>query len=185
MERKIQLHNTEVKYIYKRLRRAKSMTITVRPNASVMVTTPVAFPVWYMEVTLHRQADWILKKINEFSQTKNHTLAGIGPAEYRQYKEASRKYIEQIIQRLNQTYNFSYNRVSVRNQGTMWGSCSQHGNLNFNFKLYFLPHYLAEYVVAHELCHLQELNHSPRFWQLLAQTIPDYKARVKALKSRY
>lgn len=64
----------------------------------------------------------------------------------------------------------------------MWGSCSKKGNLNFNWRLIQLPPELADYVIVHELCHLKELNHSQRFWDLVGQAIPDYKERRQALR---
>jgi hypothetical protein len=83
----------------------------------------------------------------------------------------------------NALYRYTFKRVSIRNTKSRWGSCSEHGNLNFSYKLLFLPEPLADYIVVHELCHLQELNHSPRFWQLVAQTFPDYKERRKVLRT--
>lgn len=182
MEKKIVLKNKEVKYIYKRLRQAKSLTITVKPDASVMVTTPYFFPLHFVEQALHKQADWILAKILHFENTKDKTLSSLGDKEYDRYKTRARYYIIGKVEQLNLVYNFDYNRISIRHQSTIWGSCSQNKNLNFNFKLYFLPDYLAEYVIAHELCHLQELNHSKAFWDLVSRTIPDYKQRVAELK---
>ncbi len=55
-------------------------------------------------------------------------------------------------------------------------------NLNFNYKIVLLPDELADYIVAHEICHLGEFNHSKSFWSLLEKTIPDYMLRRNALK---
>ena len=56
------------------------------------------------------------------------------------------------------------------------------GNLNFNWKLVLLPEELIDYVVVHELAHRKEMNHSPRFWEIVKQQIPDYKERRKRLR---
>ena len=56
-------------------------------------------------------------------------------------------------------------------------------NLNFNYKLYFLPPHLCDYIIVHELCHLVELNHGQQFWDLVAQQIPEYKKCVAELKA--
>jgi len=72
--------------------------------------------------------------------------------------------------------------VKIRDQSSRWGSCSWKGNLNFSYKLVLLPEHLADYVVVHELCHLREMNHSPRFWALVSQTVPDYRAKRRELK---
>lgn len=185
MEKSIVLKDKEIKYIYKRLRQAKSLTITVKPDASVMVTTPYFFPMNFVEHALRKQADWVLAKILHFENTKDEVFAGLGEREYQRYKERAKQFIISQVEELNKIYNFDYHRISVRNQSTVWGSCSQNKNLNFNYKLYFLPGHLAEYVIAHELCHLQKLNHSKEFWGLVAKTIPDYKQRIAELKKRY
>lgn len=79
-------------------------------------------------------------------------------------------------------YGVTWGRVTIRNTVSRWGSASRAGNLNFNYRVLFLPPHLAEYVLVHELCHLRELNHSPRFWALVAETIPDWKERRRALR---
>ena len=67
------------------------------------------------------------------------------------------------------------NRVTVRAQRSRWGSCSSKNNLNFNWKLILAPPQCLDYVVIHELCHLSEFNHSPRFWGLVEAQMRDYK----------
>ena len=74
-------------------------------------------------------------------------------------------------------------RVAIREQKTRWGSCSGKGNLNFNWKLIMAPPQALDYVVIHELCHLVEFNHSPRFWALVERQMPEYKAWKKWLQT--
>jgi len=62
-----------------------------------------------------------------------------------------------------------------------WGSCSTHGAITLNLNLVQASAPLIDYVIVHELCHLREFNHSPRFWALVASVIPDWKTRRKAL----
>lgn len=73
-------------------------------------------------------------------------------------------------------------RIAIRDQKSRWGSCSSKGNLNFNWKLIMAPPEVLDYVVIHELCHIHEFNHSPRFWQLVYAQMPDYEAWKKWLK---
>lgn len=82
----------------------------------------------------------------------------------------------------NNSYNFGLNKINIRNQKTRWGSCSKKGNINFNYKIAFLPARLADYIIVHELCHLGEFNHSSSFWNLVAQTAPDYLEIRRELK---
>ena len=74
-------------------------------------------------------------------------------------------------------------RVAVRDQKTRWGSCSRKGNVNFNWKLIMAPPQALDYVVIHELCHLYEFNHSPRFWALVERQMPEYAVWKKWLKT--
>ncbi|NCA94384.1 MAG: M48 family peptidase, partial [Sphingobacteriia bacterium] len=77
---------------------------------------------------------------------------------------------------------FEFKKISIRSQRTRWGSCSQAGNLNFNYKLIYLPDKIIDYVIVHELCHLDEFNHSRRFWFLVSEIIPDYRILRRELK---
>lgn len=74
-------------------------------------------------------------------------------------------------------------RVSLRDMRRKWGSCSQLGTVTLNTRLFWLEAPLAEYIVCHELAHLIELNHSKAFWAVVAQYMPDYKARIHTLKA--
>jgi predicted metal-dependent hydrolase len=67
-----------------------------------------------------------------------------------------------------------YGRVAIRDQQTRWGSCSQPGNLNFNWRLLLAPPAVLDYVVVHELAHRVEMNHSTRFWRIVAHYCPDF-----------
>ena len=72
--------------------------------------------------------------------------------------------------------------LQIRNQKRRWGSCSSNGVLRFNWRLAMLDPALTEYVVVHELCHLTHMNHSPDFWALVAQHLPDVKERRQRLR---
>lgn len=104
-------------------------------------------------------------------------------AHYLRWKERARVYIYQRVNFFNRKYRFSFNRIAIRNQRSLWGSCSSKRNLNFNYRLLFLPQQISDYIIVHELCHLQELNHSSKFWELVAQAIPEYKERKKRLRN--
>jgi predicted metal-dependent hydrolase len=68
-------------------------------------------------------------------------------------------------------------RVQIRDQRSRWGSCSTRGTLSFNWRLVLAPFDVLDYVVVHELCHLREPNHSSRFWKLVEQRRPDWRAQ--------
>ncbi len=112
---------------------------------------------------------------------KRKILTSFKRREYLQNKEKARILVHQKIEYFNNFYGYEFNRVSIKNQKTRWGSCSSKGNLNFNYRVLFLPEELCDYVIVHELCHLKELNHSKGFWELVSTTISNYKEKRKKL----
>lgn len=102
--------------------------------------------------------------------------------DYLARKEDARKIVTEKIAHFNQYYQFRVGRVSIKNQKSRWGSCSKKGNLNFNYRIVFLPEKLADYIVVHELCHLGQFNHSKKFWDLVSETLPNYQELRKQLR---
>lgn len=93
---------------------------------------------------------------------------------------------EIIIESLNffaKLYGVEYRKVAIRNQKTRWGSCSKSKNLNFNYRVAFLPNNQRNYVIVHEICHLIEFNHSKKFWAEVERAIPNYKEMRKKVRS--
>lgn len=101
---------------------------------------------------------------------------------YLKHKEAARAVILAKLVYWNQFYGLTYKRVAIRNTKRSWGSCTSLKNLNFSYKLLFLPAHLQDYIIVHELCHLKELHHKESFWELVAQTVPKYKEAIEELK---
>ena len=175
-----------MQYTLKHSARARRMRITVRCDASVVVTVPYFFSQNKVEKFLAEKASWILKKVAYFKKIGGADLAlrsHSGAREYKKLKHQAVAFVKERINEINKFYNFSFNRICVKNHKSRWGSCSKKRNLNFNYKIVHLPAELAEYIVAHELCHLKELNHSHRFWALVAKAAPDYKVRRQKLKA--
>ena len=98
-------------------------------------------------------------------------------------KKAARKIILESLDFFANLYDIKYRKVAIRNQRTKWGSCSKSGNLNFNYKVAFLPKDQRDYVIVHEICHIIEFNHSKRFWAEVGRTVPNYKEIRKKVKS--
>ncbi len=90
-------------------------------------------------------------------------------------KEEATNYIPLKIKEFSEIYNFDYNSVRIKNLTSRWGSCSIKRNLTFNSKLMYFGTDVIDYVIIHELCHLKEMNHSNKFWNLVKEIMPDYK----------
>ncbi len=105
-----------------------------------------------------------------------------GRRSYLTHKESARALITDRVIHFNKHYNLPLGKIAIRNQVSRWGSCSKKGNLNFNYKLLFLPAELRDYVIVHEICHVKEFNHGPNFWNLVGEVVPDHRAMNKALR---
>ena len=81
------------------------------------------------------------------------------------------------------TLGVRYNRVSIGDMKSRWGSCSSRGTLRFSWRLLMAPYAVMDYVAAHEVAHLLEMNHSDRFWAHVARCVPDHKERRRWLKT--
>jgi predicted metal-dependent hydrolase len=91
------------------------------------------------------------------------------------YKGQTSRIIAERLPTLAGRLEQKYNRVLIKSQRSRWASCSKKGNLNFNLLLAAAPLEVIDYVIIHELVHLVELDHSPRFWQLVEEADPEYK----------
>ncbi|MSR70476.1 M48 family peptidase [Candidatus Kaiserbacteria bacterium] len=102
--------------------------------------------------------------------------------QYKKYKEQARVAVHARLSYFNSFYNHAYRRVFIKNTKSRWASCSTLGNLNFNYKIIFLPPALQDYLVVHELCHLRHFDHSPAFWALVGEALPAHRAARRALR---
>jgi predicted metal-dependent hydrolase len=80
-----------------------------------------------------------------------------------------------LLEQLSQQTGLSYKKISIRTQKTRWGSCSSSGTISVNDQLLFLPRDTAAYLMIHELCHTQHMNHSPKFWRLVETHCADFR----------
>jgi len=80
-----------------------------------------------------------------------------------------------------ESWGVKFPPMRIRDMKSRWGSCSSKGNVSLNLRLIHMPVDLIDYVVLHELCHLKELNHSPKFWKLMDRVLPDWRERRKRL----
>jgi predicted metal-dependent hydrolase len=98
------------------------------------------------------------------------------------YRIQAKKILEERTMYYAGKLNVKPKRIVIKDQKTKWGSCSSKGNINYNYRIVMAPLNIIDYLVVHELCHLIELNHSQRFWNLVESILPNYKDSLAWLK---
>ncbi|MFA5358550.1 MAG: M48 family metallopeptidase [Patescibacteria group bacterium] len=181
MQRSIELQTKQINYTLKKNPRSRHLRLVVRCDGLV-ATMPHWMGEDVAESFIRQKADWILEKL---ALVKTRAVVQNSRRDYLAKKEIARELIAKKLDYFNIHYNFTFTRVAIRNTKTRWGSCSRSGNLNFNYKILYLPEHLFDYIVVHELCHLEQLNHSPKFWRLVAEAIPGYKAARRELRKTW
>lgn len=174
------IRDKKIFYSIRKSKKAKNIKVAVHNTGEVVLTVPFFMGVKWGERFLRSKKEWLYKKVPSSPvpvQSREEMRK-----DYLAHKEKARKLVRQRIDHFHPFYNVSVQRISIRNQRTRWGSCSQKGNLNFNYKIVKLPEHLRDYIIVHELCHLQEMNHSKRFWELVEKVVPDHKERRRELK---
>lgn len=169
----------------------RHLTLSIHPDGSLVVKAPKHINKEAIERFIAQKSKWIEKKRAYFKahfEKKNkikeelykkygeiYVKSSNQKQEYKKYKETAEELVQERLEYFNATYKFKYNKVSIKNQKTRWGSCSKRGNINFNYKLALIPKRMADYIIIHELCHLKELNHGANFWKLVSVAMPEYK----------
>jgi predicted metal-dependent hydrolase len=104
------------------------------------------------------------------------------PALERWYRRAARTEVGRRLDRACALAGTPHSGLTIRGQRTRWASCSRSGAMSFNWRLLLAPESVLEYVVWHEVCHLQVMDHSPRFWRLLERHCPGYREQARWLR---
>ena len=119
---------------------------------------------------------------------RNGTLhVALGPEPLRDalegwYRRQARAEVARRLDAAAARAGVTYTRLSIRGQRTRWASCSSNGAMSFNYSLLLAPHEILDYVVEHEVAHLEVPDHSPRFWALLESRSPEWRAREEWLR---
>lgn len=180
MEKEIELDGHVIPYTLRVNRRSRSIRLTIHYDGRFVATHPYSVSEKDVVSFIVERSSWILKHINAGAQRGFSTRSTAHS--FSKFKGEAQKYIRKRVKYFNQIYNFNFNRVYVKNHKAQWGSCTRKRNLNFNFRILFLPARLSDYIIVHELCHLGEFSHSKRFWKLVATVLPHYKHLEKELR---
>jgi predicted metal-dependent hydrolase len=105
-----------------------------------------------------------------------------GVALERFYRRAARAEVAARLDAATARAGTAYSGLTIRGQRTRWASCSSEGRMSFNWRLLLAPPEILDYVVEHEVCHLEVMDHSPRFWALLESRVPDWSRHAAWLR---
>lgn len=158
----------------------KTLAVQIRADGTVIARAPLRMSQDRILGFLSEKASWIgMQQDRMRMRTKARQQEGIHLEAEREkeLRAQAKTVLAQRVEYFARQIGVTYGKITVRDQKTRWGSCSQAGNLNFNFRLILAPQEVLDYVVVHELCHRRQMNHSAQFWNEVAQVLPDYRAR--------
>ncbi len=169
--------------IFEHSQRAKRLIISIKPVAGVRVAVPRSTSFEKALDFVYMKKQWVQKHLANIKQTENQRQAQAHS--FRTIDQAkARKRLLDRLQHLAEKYGFAYNKVSIRNQKTRWGSCSHKNNISLNVKLILLPEEPMDYVMLHELVHTRIPNHSKKFWTELDRYVANSKVMAKQLRMK-
>jgi predicted metal-dependent hydrolase len=167
---------------------SRTVSIKIDENG-VIINAGQKVPIEFIDSFLAKKKFWIKDNWKKYESARNtylHLGKEIeGPINEKFYREETRRIVEGLVKLYNIENKFEINNIFIKSQKTRWGSCSNRGNLNFNWKLSMAPPEVIEYVVIHELCHRLEMNHSSKFWAYVKKMCPDYKNHKNWLKKNH
>ena len=164
----------------------RTMSMEVRPDGSILVRAPFRASAEEIGNFVCSHKSWVekqrirmRKRADEIRLAEQNPLS---PEDIRLLADQALRELPPRIAAYAGQMGVTYGRVTIRNQKTRWGSCSSKGNLNFNCLLMLTPREVQDYVIVHELSHRKEMNHSPKFWAVVEEVLPDYKKRRNWLR---
>ena len=170
---------TLVRPEYFRHPRARRYVVRVRSDGTVRVTIPRWGSKREAVAFAEQQRPWIEKQIARLEIERRQPREELTDAARRELRAQAKRELPVRLLELAAEFGLHVSRVSVRNQQSRWGSCSPSGHICLNWRLVTMPGWIRDYVMVHELMHLKRLDHSPKFWRLVAAGCPEYqKARI-------
>jgi predicted metal-dependent hydrolase len=161
--------------------RARRWRIEVGATGPPLVVVPQGMSPAEVARIVELRRGWIERQLARREPPLGLEAAGLSEAAARRLARAR---VTEVAERTAAELGVAYERIAIRDQRTRWGSCSTRGTLSFNWRLVLAPAEVLDYVVVHELCHLREPNHSPRFWKLVERSRPSF-AQERAWLSRH
>lgn len=184
----IKTRNEEIQVPVIRSKR-KTLALQVTGNGAVVVRAPQQIKKHEVELFVEKNTEWILRARMEMELKRDRQQEIVKQYDIPDYetltpmeKNKIRRHFMERLKFYAPQMGVTYGSITIRNQKGRWGSCSSKGNLNFNYRLHYLPQELMDYVVVHELAHRVHMNHSREFWTLVGQYHKEYKESKSRLR---
>ncbi len=159
--------------VFVRHRRARRYILRVLHDGTVRVTLPPWGSSREARVFAEANSAWIARqKAHHHALHRPRPRNELRPLIERWFRNKAERELPGTLLQLARTHDIHVTRVSVRDQRARWGACSAAGSITLNWRLILAPDFVREYVLLHELMHRRELNHSRRFWRLVAACCP-------------
>ncbi len=162
----------------------KTVALEIKSSGEIILRAPMRTPMRMLEQFVEERSSWIDRKLVEIKRRRQEeaSIEKFTEAEVKELRKKAKKVIPMRVDYYADLCGIEYGRIAIKSQRTVWGSCSNNRNLNFNCLLMLVPVEIMDYVIVHELCHIIHLNHSKDFWDEVGRVMPDYKIRRKWLK---
>ena len=161
--------------VFVRHPKARRYVIRVRPDGVVRVTIPRRGTKREAQLFADSQRPWIDKQLTRWRAEQAAARARVSPDLVRRLVTRARRELPVRLLELAAEHGLSVERISIRNQRWRWGSCSPSGHICLNWRLVTMPDWVRDYVLIHELMHLKRMDHSRRFWKLVAAACPRFR----------
>jgi predicted metal-dependent hydrolase len=157
----------------------KTVSLVIK-SGKLIVRAPIGTSTSKINDLVESHKKWIEKGI--IKTIERAEKEEISPEEEKLLRKAARVMLPAKTKYYAEKMGLKYGRITITGAKTRFGSCSSEGNISYSFRLMRHPDAAIDYVVVHELAHLLEMNHSDRFWRIVASVFPDYKERRRLLK---
>ena len=158
----------------------RTVAITIK-DGRVILKAPLGLSDKDAEKIISSHEKWITEKL-EKSKNRKNIYDSLTEEQIAILRRSAKVYFKEKIDYYSKIMGLEYSRMTITGAKTRFGSCSSKGGIAFSYRLMLYPESAREYVIVHELAHLVEMNHSKRFYDVVASVLPDHKERRRLLK---
>jgi predicted metal-dependent hydrolase len=158
----------------------KTVAISIE-NCEAVVKAPIDTDEETIRKIVLKHSQWIEKHVEQ-QKRKASMFKDLTEDDIKAIKKDAKRYFTAKTEYYAKIMGIDYGRITITSAQKRFGSCSSKGNISFSYRLMLYPEVAREYVIVHELAHRREMNHSKRFYDVIAKVMPDYKYRKRLLK---